>query len=379
MKKMKILYLALDNVDYQGKSHEILLAEELARQGNEITLVCERTPFGYEENGSPENIQCYVMNINGELSWEQYDVLMSHKYDIAFASSVTGARWINNIAKKQKIPSVCQLLDIPVWRLRYKNWFEEWQYKLSQLNECTSVVANTKMTEKLIHKVTNNTFTKPIDIIYYGIASDNADKIQISEKKNQIVFVSGLRWYKGLDILLYSLATMKRHWNTQDGEFPKLIVVGVGDGTEVQVNINNNPIPIRYLDMITQLGIDVEFIGGVGDDEKFKIIKESKLAVYPDYSESITGMFPLESAYCGVPCLVGGMEINYDRFKNFALFIPEEQRFDTGVWASQIKRFLLDIKAEVTESQKKGILENRSFISHAKGLQEVFEKCLKKE
>ena len=36
---MKILMLCMDSCDYKAPSHEILVAEEIAKLGNEVTLV----------------------------------------------------------------------------------------------------------------------------------------------------------------------------------------------------------------------------------------------------------------------------------------------------------------------------------------------------
>src|SRR3990172_7901893 len=122
---MKILMLCMDSCDYKAPSHEILVAEEIAKLGNEVTLVCERHPFGYPEN-KPINITYHTMPINGVLSEQQISFLNLEKYDITFASSVPGAKYVNRIAKDQGIKSVVQVLDVPTFRIKFKHWFDQW-------------------------------------------------------------------------------------------------------------------------------------------------------------------------------------------------------------------------------------------------------------
>ena len=130
--KLKILYLAMDSTNYSAQSHEILVVEELAQMGNEVTLVCERIPFGYDKL-VPFGIKFHVMPLNDEITEEQYNILLQGDYDIAFASSFPGVKHINRLKKDKGIKTVGQVLDVPVFRLHYKMWYDIWMSNIEEL------------------------------------------------------------------------------------------------------------------------------------------------------------------------------------------------------------------------------------------------------
>ncbi|MDP2672020.1 MAG: glycosyltransferase [Candidatus Daviesbacteria bacterium] len=360
---MKILILAMDCADYQGKSHELLVAEELVKMGNQITLVAERIPFGYDVH-VPENITFHVMNINGDLTEEQYNLLMQEKQDICFASSFPGAKHVNYIAKKTSSKSVSQCLDVPIFRLRFDHWRKQWEENVIELAKSDKIIANIKITKELLCQLSKTDISKKIDIVYYGIASDNADRIPEQEKDDYIVWVSGIRWYKNLEFLLFSMRCMDNP--------PKLKVIGIGDKTEWETN----NIPFRLIQLANHLNLDVEFLGGLGDDQKFEIIKKARLGVMCDISVSIATMFCLESVYCGTPCITGDFPVCRDRYGDTVIYVGDI--YNTKAWADQIEEVLSEIShyTDITRSKKQWILENRSFRSQAQELMKIFTEMI---
>lgn len=356
---MKILYFAMDNTDYNDKSHELLVAEELVRLGNELTLVSERVPFGYDKF-IPEGIKFRVLPINKPLSEEQYAELASEKYDVAFCSSFPAAQTINRIAKEQGIKSVVQILDIPVFRLAFSPWDQIWTQNIEILKDTDIIIGNIEVTRELLCKLSNDELKDKIKTIYYGIATENADKVEQPQKENYIVWVSGIRWYKGLEILILALKCMKNP--------PTLVVVGSGDQTELEIN----RIPFRVIQLASHLGVRVDFRTGIGDEEKFRIIKGAKLGVMIDVSRTIATMFVQEAIYCGVPCITANLPVCKDRYGDTAIYVDDI--YNTRAWADKIQEVLDNIEEHTKKAQQdKGwILENRSFISQAKKLNEVF-------
>jgi len=361
--RMKIIAFCLDSSNYSALTHEILVVEELVKMGNEVTIVGVKLPFGYNTK-IPPNIKCYIMDLHTKITEEQIDLLLSEKYDVAFSSSFPGAGYINYIAKEQNIKSVCQVLDVPIFRLRFKQWYDEWIYTVNTLKNTDIIISNIKITSYLLNQLSNNELNDKIKNIYYGIDIDKIDGITIEKKEDYIVWVSRITWYKGLEILLYALACMENP--------PRLKVIGVGDGTEQDMG----GVPFRLVQLASHLNLKVEFLGGLTDDEKFKVIKKAKLGVMPDISQSIATMFVLESIYCGTPCITTDLPVCRDRYEDTALYVKDI--YNTRAWANAIQQCLdnIDQLTENTQIHKKWIMEQRSFKSQAKELMKIFEECV---
>lgn len=363
---MKILILAMDSTDYQSKSHEIMVAEELTKLGNEIVLVTERLPYGYDKE-IPKGIKHLVLPINSNLLQEELDVLINERYDIAFCTSFPGTKYVNQIAKKQGIKSVSQILDVPIFRLRFKHWFDIWKKNVEELENTDVIVCNIPITKELLLSLSENKLsTKEMPIIYYGINTEQADSVPEQQKENYLVWVSGIRWYKNLEIIMFALACMENP--------PPLKVIGVGDGNEKEIS---GGIPFRLVQLAYQLGLKVDFLGGVTDIEKYKVIKKAKLGVMGDISESIATMFVLECIYAGTPCITADFPVCRDRYWKTPIYIKEKH--DTGEWARCITQCLkeIDFLTQDANNKKEWIKQNRSFSSQAKELNELFERLIK--
>ena len=358
---MKLLILAMDSTDYNSKSHEIMVAEELAKLGNEIVLVTERIPYGYDVE-IPQGIRHLVMPINSNLSEEQMNLLLSEKYDVAFCTSFPGTKYVNQIAKQQGIKSVSQILDVPIFRLRFKHWLDIWRKNVEELENTDVIVCNIPITKELLISLSDKRLSsKEMPVIYYGINTEQADSVAEQPKEDYIVWVSGIRWYKNLESILFSLACMRNP--------PPLKVIGVGDGNEQEVL---GGVPFRILQLAYHLNLKVDFLGGITDIEKYNVIKKAKLGVMNDISESIATMFVLECIYAGTPCITSDFQVCRDRFGNTPIYV--QNKYDTGEWARTIEevRGHPDFAQSALADSQKWILQNRSFRSQAQELNKLF-------
>ncbi|MDO8623112.1 MAG: glycosyltransferase family 4 protein [archaeon] len=363
---MKLLFISLDLSDYNCKTHQAIFTDEIACKGHEITYISPNKHKPVHEN--VENIN---FNTHVDPSDELIKLLREQNFDVALTFSVKGINWLEKIYFNTglKTKTVCQVLDVPLFRLKTQfltdyhfNFQKEWDKYFSLLQKCDIVITNTLITKKIL--IGKGIGVKKIRNIYYGISIPNIPNIDIKDKKNQIVFVSRLRWYKGLDILMYSLAMLK--------DKPELHIIGFEEEEKPSFKLLNCDVPFRYLLMANQLNLKIAFYGSISDSEKFKIIKESKLAVFPDYSETISSLFPLEAVYCGTICLVGDFPINRERFKETVLYIDEQ--FNTEKWKKGIE-LCLENTARVKMDW--WILKNRSHISYSRNLIKVLRDVLK--
>ena len=128
-----------------------------------------------------------------------------------------------------------------------------------------------------------------ISTISNGIDNDKIRNCSPSSDRSDIVFVGRLLEHKNVDVLLRSVALVKRSW-------PNVQCRIVGDGPQRQ----NLEKLMEELD----LGANVRIIGSVEDDEwVYSLMRSSKLLVHPSTREGF-GITVVEANACGIPALV---------------------------------------------------------------------------
>lgn len=356
---MRIMMIGMDSTTYFrvvdgqkvfSRSAEVAIAESIARQGHEVMLVCERIPH-FAEGEKPENLWLVALPVNQTVDYEQTDGLLEFGPEVVFATSISGARLGNWVAKKLGVKSVVQVLDVPRFRLGdvfpragFTAWRDQWDGYFKELQCCDVIVANTKATVKAIKEETG----RDSELVYYGMDTDLADRTPEQDAQWDVSFVSRHVFYKGAEQLLFALSILK-----EDGGIePSVAIMGAGEETS------------RLLQIREMLGLKgVEFLGPVPNEQKFEVIKASRIGVIPEYCESIGSVAPMEYIYCKRPVLCWDLEIHKDRFSVWPRFVT---RFDVASLASQIKGLLgggILIPQKQLEDGKEWILQNRSFHS----------------
>jgi len=218
---VRILFLSMEQVRYYRKENdkkildprnvEVAMAESIANLGNEVTLVIEKNP--YVNDKKPDNINVIQMSLNDKINFTNMEILLSNKYDIVFCTSVAGAYIANSIAKKQNIPSVVQVLDVPVFRLKeifvlmgFTEWKDNWTEYFKNLIKSSCIIANTTPTVNYLKNKFGKKIEDKLKLVYYATDTNYIDKISKSTKFNyDISFVSRLTFYKGCNFFLYAL------------------------------------------------------------------------------------------------------------------------------------------------------------------------------
>lgn len=377
---MRLCFFSFDGTVYGNKdekgnmkydvSAEIRIAQEFYMRGHEVTLCCERSPNMEEEYKGMEVI---VFPLNGEYTDDDAKVFLDKKYDLVYATAISGARLANWVAKKQKIPSAVQVLDIPYWRLDplwvkmgQKQWAEQWDKWLKDVKESDLIIANTTPTKNHLKSLLGEEILKKTKLMYYGIDKTLADSVpEPKERTNDIVFCARLVFYKGVDLLLHALRMFKQRY----GYVPKTTIIGGGDGQEY----------FRLLQIALMNGTPVKFVGPVCNKEKFEIIKNSKMMVYPDFNESIGGASPLEALYCKTPVICWDMLINKERFGIYPSYI---EMYNIGEMVDDIHSILEDENPcidgiDISEG-KRFVKLHRTFEGNTKKLEKWFKEIIKK-
>lgn len=360
---MKILYVSMDNTPYGSRSHEVKVAEEFARQGHDVHLVVERQPQWTPESPKPDGIRSVSIYPVNEADKAIQIAAQLPNCDVGFSSSVSGANILAAWKSRTKSPVACQVLDIPLWRLIWHErapWYRQWEPWHRALYEMNHLIVNTQVTKDDLDyakKLYNETRPTPAtSVVYYGIDVEEADKATADSRDKDsypmAVHVSRLVPYKGIELSLAALALV--------GE--RIAYYVVGDGEDL----------MRLVQMDQLFGGGANFTRGISDASKFKVIKTADFGLFLAYNPHIPAQFPMESVYCGKPCIVADIPVNRERFLNHGVVYVNH--LDSREVANAIKAIAkTKMTPEEALRERQWILENRSFRSHAKGILDTLE------
>jgi len=346
---MEILYVGMDNTTYEGRSLEVRVADVIAQKGNTVHLVTERLPR-YGEEEKPKKIVNYAMPVNRGLNTDQMSTLLGLNYDAIFASSISGVPIITYLAKKKKLPAVCQVLDVPLWRLKYKHWQDEWRPRFEAAILCDKLVVN--------HSVTRNTLRQilgercpPVEIVHYGMDTHTADSIDCQSEENAVFFVSRHVWYKGIDQLIYAMVGL---------DDLELRIAGTGEDS------------FRLFETACMAGVKTRFLGAINDERKFLEIKKAMFGVYPNICKFIGGLFPLESLYCEKPCIVYDLPVSREIYLKHVEYTTP---YDINGLRKKIRWLAEDssYRQERGKEGKKFVSEHRTFEHQALQLLKIMD------
>ena len=84
--------------------------------------------------------------------------------------------------------------------------------------------------------------------------------------------------------------------------------------------------------------IPVRFAGVVSESEKFHLLKESQLLVFPSTVEGF-GMPPMEALACGTPALCSNLPVLQSVYGQYASYAPPH---DADAWALMLRTLMAD-------------------------------------
>ena len=325
---MNILYLGMINDKFDGRNHEVRVAETMAKMGHNVYLVVQRKPK-YEPGEKPKKLFIFPMPVDkGPLIYQMIGLgsgvkekhLLSldgidkeKKFDIIFSSSASGAPLAYRLKKRYNCKSIVQVLDIPMWLIKNKElktrlmYTRRWKKWVPYLMAANRLIVNNQITVEELPQLLEIFKIKGefpgVRIIQYGITTQLIDEIPVQKESDQMIFLSRLVKHKGIDLLLKAVSLVKNA--------PKLVILGGGQERK------------KLEKLAIKLGINVEFKGGVSDKKKITEIKKSKFMIYTSTTESIAGLAPLESLYCEKPCICFDIRILKELYHNHVEYVPK--------------------------------------------------------
>lgn len=373
----------MDNTNYGSRSHEIRVAEVMAKKGNEVILCVERMP-DFEDDPVPDNLRIIPMPLSKGLRRPGKGLLggiveglgrkkvfrdliaglkNEGKIDVIFNSCINGVDVTAETGRELGIPVVTQVLDIPTWQLDppgFRNpHYRLWKYWMKYLALSDRIVVNNEITRKDLIDFADKLklkFQRDIPIVPYGISTDIFDKIPEQEELDQFIFISRLVPYKGADLLIEATSRVKNP--------PALVIIGEGHeraGLEKLAKEKN---------------VKCEFRGAISDPDKITEIKRSKFMVFTSTTEHIAGLSPLEAMYCKKPCICFDIKILRELYEDSVEYVPKG---DVDALAKKIELFSSDenYRKKRGDEGKEFVKRKLSSDRHAEELLKIMESTLK--
>lgn len=282
------------------------MTEAIAQLGHNVTFISNRMPFCYDDftGYSRHNSIEFDLQSWGKKLDKNFDLVVfvpsgaSPKHYLRVASLIKRRLVASNLTRSQYYTSAIEFCNKNQAKLLYlsfetPNWpgnprvhdpsFWELDH---QLTENASIILS-------ISNIGNNYaksfFTRApenciFDFCHPGINSRVADAVVADRKKNQIVFVSRLDSYKNWDKIL-GLFDRKTKPDT---------CVFIGNSHII------NKLRLKLLGLLSNIHIEIK--SNISDSEKFRLIKESQIMVFPSMFEGY-GFPPVEAQYCNTPCI----------------------------------------------------------------------------
>ncbi|MFC1622619.1 glycosyltransferase [Patescibacteria group bacterium] len=146
------------------------------------------------------------------------------------------------------------------------------------------------------------------------------------------VFLGRLNQDKGI----YDLLKILKYVQPAYPNF-KLVLIGEGDTQTVK--------KFKQKIKILNLENNICFLGTQTGLEKFKILKSSKVFIFPSYTESF-GLSLLEAVCCGLPALTYDLPIYKNIYQNNEIY-----KFKSGNWKNLANKILEIIKSQDFDNQ----------------------------
>jgi len=356
---MKILYIAAESADFV-----IRLCNKFCEKGHEVTCVTQESD-AYDLESSlkgHENLTRINMSFKDILNPNKVKTrlltsLNKQKFDVVFGSHAPVSEAVRDIGIMTGSPWGVMLLDIPsdlmvVQRKRMIEWVK-WFDVLKYAN---NMIFNTYVARDEYAKYTGQYFHNNNVIPYATNMPPEFDLAGKGKKGDYVVSVCRLTNMKNCKAIASALAQL-------DGKIGyHAIGRDSGELRLIKEICKKHGVPFKHSSMITE-------------KEKFEIIRDSSLLIYPQATEYIGGLSPFEGMFVGKPVLAFDFQILKDLFGDNVYYaeksidsLARNIAFLTSVSPSAIEQRIID-----ANRYAKYIA---SFDNMADGMLKVFERMV---
>lgn len=305
---MNILYIGLESANWV-----INLCNEFCKLGNKVTCLVQdfdeydkENPASLHQNLTRINLSSEDINSGSRIRNKLLLTLSNEKFDIIFGSHAPVSSIIKELAKSLSIPWGVMILDIPTDLMKNdRKRMINWLHWFDDLKCADVVLFNTFVARDEYYNYTHQYFPEE-NVIPYGVnMPEEYDSAGLDVRGDYVLSVCRLTFKKNCNLIARALAYLDK----------PLKYVAVGRDKGDLINIKN---------ICKVCNIDFEHFENVTEKEKFELIKKSSMVIYPQDSEYIAGLSPLEAMYVGKPVIVLDFKILKDLYKDYAICVQNE-------------------------------------------------------
>lgn len=305
---MKIFYVAGESSNWV-----INLCNEFCNMGHDVTCMIQKLDEYDSYHPPPIHEKLKRVELSYELIFspkELYDEIikntLENKPDIIFGSHAPVCPAVVEAARVLGVPSGIMILDIPsdlmaTNPIRAKNW----EYWFEFLKVTDLIVVNTEVARQEFQKHTNLEIPEE-NMIFYAINQPpQFDMAGAEIKGDYVVSVCRLSELKNCILIPKALATLDKGI--------KYVAIGRDNGqlNEIKEICLAHDIPFEYKETLSE-------------EDKYEMIKNSSMLIYPQKTEYIGGLSPFEAMYAGKPVLVPNLKILRDLYADNAIFFDND-------------------------------------------------------
>jgi glycosyltransferase involved in cell wall biosynthesis len=357
---MKILYIGTETFDWV-----IDICNAIGEQGHEVIGIIQNK-YGYNTEIKHQGDNVRFLQVSPELTInpESFFKLIqkvydSKKPDFVFCSHYPNAPMVAELKLRTGCVAGAMILDVPSDLIKKDEKRQKiWQVLKNCLNSLDLVIVNTEIAREELSNILEQEIPKE-NMILYGIGLPaKYENSGINKKGDYVVSVCRINRIKNCVLIPQALSYLDLKL--------KYVAVGVDENEEVSI----------LKDLCERYGIEFEHKSQISDDEKFELIKNSSMLIYPQNSEYIGGLSPFEAMWCGKPAIAPDLPIYNSLYLDNAYYFDNNNARDLANKIGLVHTYKRGaFKAELLDAHDY-VKNNLSYATMAKKLIERMEQTL---
>jgi glycosyltransferase involved in cell wall biosynthesis len=357
---MKILYIGTETFNWV-----IDICNAIGEQGHEVIGIIQNK-FGYNPEIKHKDDNVRFLQITPEMAatGETFlkiieKVYEKEKPDFVFCSHYPNVPIITELKHRTGCIAGAMILDVPSDLIKKDEKRQKmWKLLKTCLLNLDLVIVNTEIAREELSKILEKELPKE-NMILYGIGlPEKYENSGIDKKGDYVISVCRINRIKNCILIPQALSYLDLKL--------KYIAVGADENEEVSI----------VKDLCERYGIEFEHRAQITDNEKFELIKNSSMLIYPQNSEYIGGLSPFEAMWCGKPAIVPDLQIYNSLYLDNAYYFDNNNAKDLANKIGLVHTYKRGVfKAELLDAHDY-VKDNLSYATMAKKLIERMEKTL---
>ncbi|MCL5030747.1 MAG: glycosyltransferase [Bacteroidetes bacterium] len=332
---MNLLFV-IDNTGEKvgGGTYSVFkFAEAIAQQVSSVTIVLGSSPKYFSLDASNQKLKIIKRPKVSRRTFflREYDNLLVflidlllipycwlNKIDVIVGYQVIDSIRSHRIGKFTKAKEMHFIFETPdwceerlgkEWNIYYQNKKirKRWEQFRSALRSSEMVISNSKLSKKYAEAWLER---EDISVVYPGVDLESGYNKGDDKKIYDIIYLGRLEKHKNVHEILKASAICPYS--------PNIAIVGQG---EEKFNLEN---------IASTLGITCRFFGKISDEDKWRLLSQSRLMVYPTSFEGF-GIPPAEAIACGVICIASDLPILHEIYGDSLIYFREHDISDLAL------------------------------------------------